>query len=131
MARGSIDYAEGVEGLVQAFHTAGARQVLVSLRKVCDHAAREFMSAFYDAWLAQSRSDPVAALQAVQHHLAGCRMCWSCHWGQQSGSQPRKPRQLGAMAVGGRVEQHGRRPCPSCLAQCLLCGRPGNAVSTP
>ena len=30
-ARGSIDYAEGVEGMVQAFHTAGARQVLVSL----------------------------------------------------------------------------------------------------
>ncbi len=64
-ARGSIDYAEGVEGLVQAFHTAGARWVLVSLRKVGDHAAREFMSAFYETWLAQPRSDPAAALPVL------------------------------------------------------------------
>jgi CHAT domain-containing protein len=69
-AQGSIDYADGVEGLVQAFHTAGARWVLVSLRKVGDHAAREFMSAFYESWLAQPRSDPAAALQGVQKNWA-------------------------------------------------------------
>jgi hypothetical protein len=69
-AQGNIDYAEGVDGLVQAFHTAGARWTLVSLRKVGDHAAREFMGAFYEAWLAQPRSDPPAALLAVQRDWA-------------------------------------------------------------
>ena len=69
-AEGRIDYSEGIEGLVQAFHTAGARWVLVSLRKVGDHAAKEFMIDFYDIWLAQPRSDPAAALRAVQRSWA-------------------------------------------------------------
>ena len=69
-ARGSVDYAEGVEGLVQAFHTAGARWVLVSLRTVGDHIAREFMSEFYESWLAQPHSDPAVALQGVQKNWA-------------------------------------------------------------
>jgi tetratricopeptide (TPR) repeat protein len=69
-ARGSVDYSEGVEGLVQAFRTAGARWVLVSLRKVGDRSAKDFMIDFYDTWLAAAESDPADALQAVQRRWA-------------------------------------------------------------
>jgi CHAT domain-containing protein len=69
-ARGSVDFSEGVEGLVQAFRTAGARWVLVSLRKVGDLSAKDFMIDFYDAWLAAPGSDPADALQATQMRWA-------------------------------------------------------------
>ena len=43
-ARGSLDYAEGVYGLVRAFRTAGARNVLVTLWPLNDGEARDFMT---------------------------------------------------------------------------------------
>jgi CHAT domain-containing protein len=65
-ARGVVDYSEGVYGLVRALRTAGARNVLVTLRPVGDIATRDFMTAFYEHWLQQTRSDPAAALRATQ-----------------------------------------------------------------
>lgn len=65
-AQGVIDYSEGVYGLVRALRTAGAGNVLVTLRPVGDAASRDFMTAFYRHWLAQPRSDPAAALRATQ-----------------------------------------------------------------
>jgi len=47
---GTLDYSEGVYGLVRAFHTAGARNVLMSLWNL-DRSAREFMARFYRTWL--------------------------------------------------------------------------------
>jgi CHAT domain-containing protein len=40
-AQGQIDYGEGVYGLVRALRTAGAKNVLVTLRPVGDRAARD------------------------------------------------------------------------------------------
>src|SRR4051812_49243906 len=58
-ALGQIDYGEGVSGLVRALRTAGARNVLVTLRPVSDPGAADFMQRFYHQWLGQEgRSDP-------------------------------------------------------------------------
>jgi CHAT domain-containing protein/tetratricopeptide (TPR) repeat protein len=65
-ARGSIDYSEGVYGLVRALRTAGARNVLVTLWKLNDGEARDFMVAFYKNWLNQVHSDPAKALRDTQ-----------------------------------------------------------------
>jgi CHAT domain-containing protein len=65
-AQGSLDYSEGVYGLARTFRIAGARNVLVTLWKLNDGDARDFMVMFYKNWLAQSRSDPAAALRATQ-----------------------------------------------------------------
>ena len=66
-AQGQIDYGEGVSGLVRALRTAGARNVLVTLRKVGDQSAAAFMQRFYHHWLGQvGRSDPAAALRTAQ-----------------------------------------------------------------
>ena len=42
-AQGSLDYSEGVYGLVRALRTAGARNVLVTLWPLNDGEARDFM----------------------------------------------------------------------------------------
>jgi CHAT domain-containing protein len=55
-----------VYGLVRALRTAGAQNVLVTLRPVGDKAARDFMARFYSHWLAQTKSDPALALQKTQ-----------------------------------------------------------------
>jgi CHAT domain-containing protein len=65
-AQGTIDYGEGVSGLVRALRTAGARHVLVTLRPVTDEGAADFMQRFYRHWLGQARSDPAAAFRATQ-----------------------------------------------------------------
>jgi CHAT domain-containing protein len=57
-AQGSLDYGEGVYGLVRALRIAGARQVLVTLWPVSDGEARDFITAFYRTWLEQDGSDP-------------------------------------------------------------------------
>ncbi len=67
--QGQIDYGEGVSGLVRALRTAGARNVLVTLRPVDDRGAAEFMQCFYFHWLQQARSDP-AALHDAQREQA-------------------------------------------------------------
>ena len=48
---GVIDYSEGVYGLIRAFRTAGAQNVLMTLSPVGDKAAKEFMIKFYEIWL--------------------------------------------------------------------------------
>jgi tetratricopeptide (TPR) repeat protein len=65
-AQGSVDYSEGVYGLVRALRTAGARNVLVTLWKLNDGEARDFMITFYKNWLNQVRSDPAKALRDTQ-----------------------------------------------------------------
>ena len=65
-ALGQIDYGEGVSGLVRALRTAGARNVLVTLRPVDDERPRQFMQRFYFHWLSQPHSDPAAALRDAQ-----------------------------------------------------------------
>src|SRR5438105_4676256 len=52
-AQGQIDYGEGVSGLVRALRTAGARHVLVTLRKISDEGAADFVQRFYRHWLGQ------------------------------------------------------------------------------
>ena len=69
-AKGTIDYSDGVSGLVRALRVAGARHVLVSLRPVSDGGAAAFMQRFYHYWLGQERSDPAAALRAAQQEAA-------------------------------------------------------------
>ena len=70
-ALGQIDYGEGVSGLVRALRTAGARNVLVTLRPVDDEGAERFMERFYFYWFKQPRSDPAAALRDAQREAAG------------------------------------------------------------
>jgi CHAT domain-containing protein len=65
-AQGSLDYSEGVYGLVRALRTAGARNVLVTLWPLNDGEARDFMISFYKEWLSQIRSDPAKALRDTQ-----------------------------------------------------------------
>jgi CHAT domain-containing protein len=65
-AQGSIDYSEGVFGLARALRTVGARNVLVTLWKLNDGEARDFMVAFYKTLLSKARSDPAKALRETQ-----------------------------------------------------------------
>jgi CHAT domain-containing protein len=66
-AQGSLDYSEGVYGLVRALRIAGAHSVLVTLWPVNDGQARDFMVAFYSSWLSQAgRSDPARALRETR-----------------------------------------------------------------
>ena len=72
-AQGEIAHGEGVYGLVRALRTAGARNVLVTLRPIDDASAPKFMEQFYERWLDQSpgSSDPAKALQDTQaYYLA-------------------------------------------------------------
>jgi CHAT domain-containing protein len=69
-ALGQIDYGDGVSGLVRALRTAGARNVLVTLRPVDDQGAEQFMERFYFYWFRQPHSDPAAALRDAQREAA-------------------------------------------------------------
>ncbi|CAK8712571.1 hypothetical protein KKHLCK_01590 [Candidatus Electrothrix laxa] len=61
--KGVVDYSEGVYGLVRAFRTAGAKNVLMTLTPVGDKSSREFMETFYDNWL--SSEDNISPAQAL------------------------------------------------------------------
>jgi CHAT domain-containing protein len=65
-AQGSLDHSEGVFGLARALRIAGAHNVLVTLWKLNDGEARDFMVTFYKTWLSQTRSDPAKALRDTQ-----------------------------------------------------------------
>ena len=67
---GPVDYGEGVSGLVRALRAAGARNVLVTMRKVDDEAASSFMQTFYYHLLKPDGVDPVAALRETQRERA-------------------------------------------------------------
>ena len=64
--RGAIDYSEGVFGLARALRTAGARNTMVTLWKLADGEAHDFIVEFYKKWLTQPRSDPAKALRDTQ-----------------------------------------------------------------
>ena len=71
--KGVIDYSEGVYGLVRAFRTAGAKNVLMTLTPVGDKSSREFMETFYDNWLSSKKNiSPAQALHKTRlafiHH---------------------------------------------------------------
>jgi CHAT domain-containing protein len=76
-ALGQIDYGEGVSGLVRALRTAGARNVLVTLRAVGDESATLFMERFYYYWFKQNGSDPAAALRDAQLAATGNDSTWT------------------------------------------------------
>jgi CHAT domain-containing protein/tetratricopeptide (TPR) repeat protein len=65
-AEGYIDYGEGVSGLVRAFRTAGARNVLVTVRPVSDRDTQLFLERFYTYWLGDARGDAAMALRQTQ-----------------------------------------------------------------
>ncbi len=69
--QGVMDYSEGVYGLVRAFRTAGAKNVLMTLISVKDQASREFMETFYNYYLSKNLS-PSEALHQTRldfiHH---------------------------------------------------------------
>jgi CHAT domain-containing protein len=106
-AQGSLDYSEGVFfGLARALRTAGARNVLVTLWKLNDGEARDFMVEFYKTWLAQVRSDPAKALRVTQSRLGTLhphrvtKMAErppQCHLSACSRPSPRRHRQTSAM----------------------------------
>ena len=52
--KGVVDYSEGVYGLVRAFRTAGAKNVLMTLTPVGDKSSRDFMETFYDHYLSEN-----------------------------------------------------------------------------
>jgi len=63
--KGVVDYSEGVYGLVRAFRTAGAKNVLMTLTPVEDKASKDFMEKFYDHCLAENLS-PSRALHKTR-----------------------------------------------------------------
>jgi CHAT domain-containing protein/Tfp pilus assembly protein PilF len=65
--KGVLDYSEGVYGLVRAFRTAGAKNVLMTLTPVDDKSARNFMETFYDKWLSSAKNiSPAEALHQTR-----------------------------------------------------------------
>lgn len=65
--KGVVDYSEGVYGLVRAFRTAGAKNVLMTLTPVSDASSRQFMETFYDKWLSSEKSiSPAEALHQTR-----------------------------------------------------------------
>ncbi|MCI5149953.1 MAG: CHAT domain-containing protein [Candidatus Electrothrix sp. MAN1_4] len=65
--KGVMDYSEGVYGLVRAFRTAGAQNVLMTLTPVGDKSSREFMETFYDNWLGSTENiSPAQALHQTR-----------------------------------------------------------------
>jgi CHAT domain-containing protein/Tfp pilus assembly protein PilF len=65
---GDLDPDEGVWGLQRAFRIAGSRYVVLSLWKVEDAAANDFMRAFYRNWTAEKKSVH-EAFAAAQNEL--------------------------------------------------------------
>ncbi len=62
-----LDYSEGVYGLVRAFRTAGAKNVLMTLTPVGDVSSRQFMETFYDKWLSSEKNiSPAEALHQTR-----------------------------------------------------------------
>lgn len=65
--KGVVDYSEGVYGLVRAFRTAGAKNVLMTLTPVGDVSSRDFMETFYDKWLSSEKNiSPAEALHQTR-----------------------------------------------------------------
>jgi CHAT domain-containing protein len=61
---GKLQKGEGLLGLSRAFTFAGAENLLVSLWSVADESTAEVMVDFYEKWLIEGHSYPVALQQA-------------------------------------------------------------------
>ena len=67
---GELDYSEGVYGLIRGFRIAGAQHILMTLRKVGDEAAFQFMSEFYFRWFENGQfENPAKALRDTKRHF--------------------------------------------------------------
>lgn len=66
MGQGTIDYVEGVYGMVRALRIAGAATVMMSAQPVGDSHARDFMIAFYRHWAADPTLAPAQALRKTK-----------------------------------------------------------------
>jgi CHAT domain-containing protein/tetratricopeptide (TPR) repeat protein len=64
--KGTIDYSEGVYGLLRAFRLAGAQNIMMTLWSLQDQSASEFLTSFYKTWLRQSNMTPLKALRKTQ-----------------------------------------------------------------
>ena len=63
---GTVDYSDGVYGLVRAFQLAGANAVLMTLWPIEDEQAKDFMIAFYQRLLMHPDSNVYTALRQTQ-----------------------------------------------------------------
>jgi CHAT domain len=64
--QGAVDYSENAFSVTRALRTAGARNALMTLWKLNDGEARDFMVDFCENWLGQARSEPAKALRDTQ-----------------------------------------------------------------
>ena len=64
--KGTIDYSEGVYGLLRAFRLAGAQNIMMTLWSLQDKSASEFLTCFYKTWLSKSNMTPLKALRQTQ-----------------------------------------------------------------
>ncbi len=75
---GKVTTGEGVYGLQRAFRAAGARNVLMSLWKVDDHATQELMTEFYTGW--QRAGNKNASFREAQLRLRS-KFAHPYYWG--------------------------------------------------
>jgi CHAT domain-containing protein len=68
--QGVIEKGEGVYGLVRALRTAGAKNVVVALRKIPDGETSQFMQRFYNNWLNNKDLSPVQTLEVTKRQFA-------------------------------------------------------------
>ena len=61
-AKGDLENGEGVMSLAHGFRLAGARNVLMTLTRISDAKAKDFVIGFYRHWLVNGASDPGRAL---------------------------------------------------------------------
>jgi CHAT domain-containing protein/Flp pilus assembly protein TadD len=64
--KGTIDYSEGVYGLLRAFRLAGAQNIVMTLWPLKDQSAKDFFTSFYKTWLSKSNMTPLKALRQTQ-----------------------------------------------------------------
>jgi hypothetical protein len=79
-AKGKVDYSEGVVGLVRALQIAGAENVLMTLWPLEDAKARDFMTRFYQIWLAEQDRSPAEALAMTKAHFKKDLSWQPWHW---------------------------------------------------
>jgi len=64
--KGTIDYSEGIYGLLRAFRLAGAQNIMMTLWSLQDKSASVFLTSFYKTWLSHSNMTPLKALRQTQ-----------------------------------------------------------------
>jgi len=69
-----------VVGLVRALKIAGAENVLMTLWPLEDAKGRDFMTRFYDTWLADKGRSPAEALAMTKAHFRKDADWQPQHW---------------------------------------------------